>query len=478
LTPGTISAEGRTPPPTPSPAPPQTHAAAIDGTVVFDKETSPDTLGERLQAIRSSEERSTDDVSATSIAPSAPAPVAPVRESSAISPNAAQLAVDVSLPDEIRAGDDLLYTYAYTNTGTTTANKVVIEAIWTKFSTSPNRDMQFCDNTLCDVHAGSVAGPNVTRVAPASGDRARYSLSGLAAGKSGRFSVRLLTKADIYPKTNQPPTRPAGSAQIYLDTSTTPSDDDTAATLVVGPVLALTKAPVDRNLKIYPTETAEFIITVGNATGTGDKVGGVTRADARPATNVVIRDTFPAGGEFVAATGNPVVNASAKTVTWTLGSLNTGANQEFRITFRKANVNTDCSKLSNSTYSASSDEYPSNGGARYGVNGSGASVPVIAPMVIKSVTATPGSVAYGKTATITIVVQNFWNQPVNGAQLNYDIQTNAYYQPGSATPGPSATPNSATPGGRLAWTFNMPAGNKTTPTEATFTLDVRGAYDN
>ncbi len=125
-----------------------------------------------------------------------------------------------------------------------------------------------------------------------------------------------------------------------------------------------------------------------------------------------------------------------------------------------------------------SDEYPLNGATRYDVDGSGVAVPVIAPVTIKSVVASPSSVVYGTGATITIVVQNFWNQPLTGAQLNYDIQTNAFYQAGSATPNPSATPNSAITGGRLSWTFNMPAGSKTTPSEATFTLGVLGTYTN
>ena len=388
--------------------------------------------------------------------------------------------LDVSMPDTIRAGDYITYTYAYTNTGGAVAD-VVVEAIWANFSVSTNGNWQFCESNLCDVLAGSVRGPAVTRIASPSSTNptARYRIEGgLAPGQSGQFSVRLDSRSDIYPKTNKPPTRPSGSGKLYLGGASTPTSEDTASTLVIGPVLVLTKTALTTQ-KLYPTETGEFLIKIGNATGTGDSTNGVIRADARTATNVVVKDSFPAGGEFVTSSLTPSeVNTSARTVTWTLPqNLNPGQTYEIRVTFRKLDVNSQCDQLNNSSYNATSNEYPFNGATRYVVTGSGASIGVVVPLKIKSITATPGSIYYGTQAVITIVVQSFWNQPLNGVTLHYDIQSNAYYA-GSADPPPSATPDASQPGGRVSWVFNLPAGDKQTPREATFTFNLLAGYTN
>lgn len=385
--------------------------------------------------------------------------------------------LDVSTPDTINAGEFITYTYRYQNTGQSTATGIMIDAIWTNYSTNVNGNWQWCDPTLCDIL--SQEGPLVTKAAPFSGTgfNARYQVGDLAPGASGQFSVRLDSRRDLYPQTNKSITRPAGSGKLYLNGSTaTTISDDTANTMVVGPVLTLKKT-VDNTLKLYPTESAEFVITLGNATGTGDSAGGQIRADARTATNVVLKDTFPADGDFVSATGNPVVDATAKTVTWTIpGPLQPGQSLEFRVTFRKLDAKADCKYLNNNTYKVTSDEYPLNGAARYTVAGVGAAVPIVVPMVIKSVIATPAAAVYGSESTITIVVQNFWNQPLSGVQLNYDVQSNAYYVPGTAVPTPSVAPDGVSLGGRVSWIFDIGAGNKTTATETTFSLRVRGDF--
>ena len=56
--------------------------------------------------------------------------------------------------------------------------------------------------------------------------------------------------------------------------------------------------------------------------------------------------------------------------------------------------------------------------------------------------------------------------------MNYDIQTNAAYVAGSAIPAPTSTTAN-----RVTWTFNMRARpNRTTPTQASFRLDIQGGY--
>jgi uncharacterized repeat protein (TIGR01451 family) len=419
-------------------------------------------------------------------AESQPPEVAPVAAwspatASAVAPQGVQgvVTLDVSVPDSIRASEFITYTYSYQNTGGTAISNVVIKAIWANFSISTNGNWQFCEANLCDVLTGSVVGPPVARIkSPASNDpTAQYQISGgLAAGQSGSFSVRLRTKADIYPKTNQAPTRPSGSGQVLLNGSTTPTSEDTAATLVVGPVLSMTKT-TDTTKKIYPLESAEFVITVGNATGSGDKPDGVIRADARTATNIVLVDTLPVDSEFVSATPTPTSVANGK-ITWTIASLVPGQSQQIRVTFKKtdANTNNQCEQLKNVAYNVTSNEYPFNGSVRYTVvQTQQPFATVVPPLKIKSVTASPTTTYFGSQAVITIVVQNYWNQPLNGVLLHYDIQSNAFYA-GSATPAPSATPNASLPGGRVTWTFNIAAGDKTTPREATFSFNVLGGF--
>jgi len=388
--------------------------------------------------------------------------------------------LDVSVPDTVRPGDLLVYTYSYQNTGTSTASNVVLDAVWANYSATATTNTgiwQYCDPSPCNVLSGSVQGPAVTKTSDITSG-VRFQIGDLAAGQSGQFQIRLRSNKAVYPQTNKTITRPAGSGKLFLNGSSTPTSEDTANTMVIGPVLTLNKTVVDPNLKIYPGETAEFTIKVGNATGTGDSVGGQIRADARPATNIVLVDTFPGGGEFVSATGNPTVNTTAKTVTWTIaGPLNPGQSIEVRVVFRKGDNNISCERLNNSAYNVTSDEMPLRDTTnRYTVSGPAASVPIVTPLVIKSIVSNPTSVPYGSEATITIVVQNFWNQPLNGVQLHYDIQSNTFYVPNSATPGPSAAPTGADSGGRVTWTFNIGAGSKTAATESTFSLRVRGGY--
>lgn len=405
----------------------------------------------------------------------------PTNPLSVIGPMGVQgvVTLDVSVPDTIRAGDTIDYTYTYVNTGATIATGLVVEAIWTNFSLAVNGNWQFCNpSNTCDVLAGSVQGPTVTKSTGPTITTPRFTIGNLAPGQQGRFTVRLDTRNDIFPKTNQPVSRPAGSGNLYLNGASTPTSQDTAATLVIGPVLVLKKTATTTG-KIYPTETGTFVVHIGNATNTGDNTNGQIRADARQATNIIIKDTFPQGGEFVSATGNPAVDTTAKTVTWTIaGPLAPGQTMDLQVVFKKLDVNIDCGLLNNGVLSVTSDEIPFNGNTRYTINGVGTNVPLQIPMVIKSVISTPGSAVYGSNGTLAIIVQNFWNQPLTGVKLNYFVQSNGSYMPGSAAPAPTTAPDGSQPGGTVTWTFNMPAGSKTTPTEATFSLGVAGGYDS
>lgn len=390
-------------------------------------------------------------------------------------------------PNALRAGDYINYTYSYTNNSGQSASDVVIDATWSNFSPSnPGNDpniWQFCDPAPCAVTG--VTGPAVTAVTPPADVNARFTVGTLAAGQSGQFTVRLRSNPNVYPRTGQQPTRPAGSGRLYTSVAggrgpTTPTSDDTKNILIVGPVLVLTKTALTTTT-IYPTETATFRVRIGNATGGGDQPGGTPREDARPANNIKIVDTFPAGTEFVSATGSPVVDAVTKTVTWTLaGPLAPGQSLTVDVTFRRLDVDVgegECARVRNDVLNVTSNEMPLIGSTPLTVYRiDAAEVPVQVPMDIKSFSVAPTNPVFGTEGTVTIVVRNYWPQALTGVKLNYDIQTNGTYVVNSATPAPSTAPTGTATGGRVTWTFDMAAGSKTSPTERSFTVRVRGSF--
>jgi uncharacterized repeat protein (TIGR01451 family) len=482
-------------PPAPSEPTTQAERAAYNGEIVTDPEKLPTAPATAAAAATGATDANMPDASA---APDAAAkPAAPAKPDLSLPrPQLIQgvitllLSIDpspVREPNALRAGDYINYTYSYTNNSGQTASDIVIDATWSNFSPSnPGNDVniwQFCDPTPCA--ATNVQGPAVTAATPPSDVNARFTVGSLANGQSGKFTVRLRSNPYAYPRTGQQIARPAGSGRLYTSVAggkgpSTPTSDDTKNVLIVGPVFVLTKTPLTTTT-IYPTETASFRINIGNATGSGDQPSGAAREDARPATTIKIVDTFPAGSDFVSATGNPVVDTTAKTVTWTLaGPLAPGQSSSVDVTFRRLDIDVgdgECRRVRNEGLTVTSNEMPLIGAAPLLVNRiDSAEVPVQIPMDFKSITSTPPSAPFGTEATITVVVRNYWPQAVTGAKLNYDIQTNGYYVVNSATPAPTSAPAGTATAGRVTWTFDMPAGSKTSPTERTFSLRVRGAF--
>lgn len=393
--------------------------------------------------------------------------------------------LDVSAPAEIRAGDLITYTYTYTNTGSQNANNVIIQASWTGFNLTPVGDVQHCTGSpdsypnCTPLPGGS---PGVTKLSScpsaygADPKDICYGIGALRPGDKGQFSVRLGSNRDRFPRTREAPVRPAGGGRLYINDQALRTSEDSATTLIAGPVLVLRKRAADPNQKIYATETGEFIITYGNAINPEDKPGGQMRADARPATEIVLTDRFPAGSSFVSANPAPTtVDTQNKRVIWRIaGPLNPDQQQDIRVTFRKDDVNDDCDNLNNGSLNITSKQYPTDNGNPLTVGGDGAGIGVIRSMRIEG-SVNPGGVPYGGQGEISLVVRNYWNQPLTGVLLHFDIQTNATYVAGSANPAPIATPTA--PGERrVTWRFDIGAGTKTAPKEATFRLGLLGGY--
>ncbi|NJK79919.1 MAG: DUF11 domain-containing protein [Chloroflexaceae bacterium] len=402
-------------------------------------------------------------------------------------------------PQRIRAGDPITYTYRYRNDTATTATNVRLVASWADFGKQGERTGgsaadQFCledpdidpaENLFpCDVLAGSVVGPTITKEETQAATTLGFSIGDIGAGQSGEFQIVLDTNRTIYPEVDSAQLQLSGSASLFVD-SAQPVAETTIAGLVVGPLFSLTKA-LNPESVLYPDEgmfageVAELIITVGNA------VEDPLRADAMDATNVIVREVLPRGSEFVtptAPTDFPFLYIPEQNeIRFFVGTVPRGQQAEIRVQFRKLNNTDDCNNLENREYLATSDEMPiavdnldpdANLINTIGIAGERFRVPLLLPVVITDIEATPERVQPGQQSTISISVASFYPEAITNLQLVYDIQTSGYYITETATPEPSLYPTDIQPGGRIGWTFDIDGTDDyNAPTELTFQLTI------
>lgn len=385
-------------------------------------------------------------------------------------------------PERIQAGQELSYTYVYTNSRSTAAS-FIVRARWTNFKRVGDGGVyQFCKTPTCE--ATAVTGPAVARDTTATSDtEIVYNVASLNPGQSGRFTVLLGTRPEQFPTTGTAPKRPAGSAQIANNKTSAVISEDTANALFVGPVFVLTKTVSSSVQRVYVGDEVEFTITIGNATSTGDIIDGRTRTDAVAATNIQFVDKFPDASEFVRADGPvaPTVDTTNKELRWTFpGPLNPGAAPiTIKVVFKKLDLNAECGRLNNKTFRVTSNEMPlQTGTTRFAVSGRSAGIDVRTPLQIQSISVEPNNPIYGTEALLTIKVASYWRAPINNLEVRYYIQSNGFYSPVAADPPPVEKPTGATPGGTVKWLINMPAAaNINTPAVATIRLTVRGDYN-
>ena len=388
-------------------------------------------------------------------------------------------------PERIRAGSVLTYTYIITNTRNAPVSNILIRARWTNFKRLNTSGMyQYCKEIDCRpaIAADSLEAAIATDVAAPSDTEIVYRISSvISPTHSGHFSVVLNTRNDQRPLTGQTIKRPAGSGQLVESATTAPISEDTASSMIVGPVLVLTKTPATASKLINVGDTAEFTITIGNATATSDMVGTSPRIDAIPATNVILTDILPPGSEFISADGpaDTVADPKVGPVRWVIpGPINPGSTYAVKVRFKKLDVNTECGTLANKTYNVTSDEVPIEIGktTRYTVAGPTSSVTVRTPLVVSVPTIVPASPVFGTEATLTVQVQSYATQAIPNLEVHYTLQPNAWYMPGRAVPTPTSAPDGTSMGGEVIWKINMPAGTISAPASQTVTLVVRGDY--
>ncbi|NJP06355.1 MAG: DUF11 domain-containing protein [Chloroflexaceae bacterium] len=390
-----------------------------------------------------------------------------------INQTSGNLAVNVSASDTVQAGDFLIYTFTYTNTGGNAVDGAYIRAVWSSFGVN-----QSCASSPCDVD--TIEGPGVTP--SIEGSNNIFRVGRLNAGQRGQFTVRLSTNNTIFPQTGAAINRLEASGIAYYDGLDGPSDEDTSSTLVSGPVFVLEKQTITTN-PIQPGESAEFEIRVGNATGPLDSPGGTIRADATNATNIIVEDTFPADAEFVETNDVPGVefigvDTDLNTVRWRIeGPLEPGQTITLRVFYRKVDVSGSCAILGSGPVSVTSDEIPfADADNRFRISAPGSDgVGIAAPMLI-DVQVDSSTILYGNQKSLTFVVRNFFEEDLNSVTLRYTLQDDIRYVPDSASEPPDETPQPDEYGGEVAWVFAIGAGTIDASTNMTFSLDIEADF--
>ncbi|MBA3469033.1 MAG: isopeptide-forming domain-containing fimbrial protein [Herpetosiphonaceae bacterium] len=390
------------------------------------------------------------------------------------------VALSISVQPVVRHSEYITYSFNYKNNGTTATTSLILDVLWSDLRYEEDGGaLQYCPPSTTDVPGcgfikASVFGPTIT-VGQNIPSGIRYNIASLAPGQSGGFKVHLIIHPNNFPRSlpgGAGVKRPTASGKVYVNGEVAPSTELTVTSLVVGPPLRITKTATPDTV-LYPLETAPFTITVGNATGSGDIINGQMRADARPATNVVVQDTFPLGSQLISAEGNPTV--SGNLLTWVIPVLNPGDSRQYKVVFRKLDGQ-DCGILSNWNFNVTSNELPVFNGIRIRIPGDGAAYPVRTPLIVKEIWTNPGGFVYGTEAVVTIVVQSFWSQPLTGVNLQFKLPDNTTYLAGTSNPAVVTEPPPGQFGSTVNWVFNMPAGTRTVPAEKTFLLRVRAGF--
>ena len=393
-------------------------------------------------------------------------------------------------PASLHAGETLTYTFTYTNTSGGTQNNVIALVTWTRMGAVENQaewertQMQFCANDCAPV---SISGPAVTKgPTDGSGNNVQYQIASLQAGQTGRFSVVLKARRNQYPRTGAAPNRPAASVQMYADNNfAVKLAEDTVNSLITGPVLSINKLVAPAWLRrVTIDEPMEFQIGIGNTTAAGDIIDNQPRADAEAATNLVFADRFPVGADYVPTSNDPpgvtrFVDVPNRIISWTVSAL--APRQAMTVTARfKKNLDpAGCDAIANINYQATSSEFPLNyTGLPYKEpeNPPRIAVDVVPSIKVADLVLADPSITFGDETTATIVVHSYYSQTITGAQLEFKPHAKIAYVPGSGNPAPSVAPTGISFGGQVLWDFDIAPGFPMTPTVMSFTMRLRGAF--
>ena len=374
------------------------------------------------------------------------------------------IVVDARTVLNYRAGELITYTYAYTNTGADAAN-LRFDIVWSnfKYNQTSTAVLWCATQTPQQCAPENVQGPAVSYVGKVT-DGIRVAVD-MPANSTGRFSVILQSSIRVFPKSTTTVLRPSSSIRVAINGQPVPNEDDTVSTLLIGPVIALIKNAVPEDRELYPGETVIYRITLQN-------LPRENRPDTINATNIVFTDVLPLGTEVVSS--SIPYQQVPMGLQWNIGNLNVGQAWIVEVAFRRLDVvpnaakaKESCSVVNNELYYVSTNEFPVINGERQVVYGDEAEVPVVVPIQVKF---SAPRVNLGAEVEATLEVENYWDQPITGLRLEYNIQENAEYI-GPANPPLTTEP--VTPSGTIGWTFDMEAGTKEEPAVKEFKFRLR-----
>ncbi len=209
---------------------------------------------------------------------------------------AVTLLIDKLGPNVISVNEPISYTIQVTNTSGQTLNNVVITDTW---------NWQLYDGAYTTGGAISVTS-FVIVTQPTK--YAQWTLAPLATGASGFIQFTMVVTPQYQPRYNFGPTVLGNSAVITTSTPSITAGNDNVDTLILGPVLRITKTFTPTRPRAGRLLTYTFLVE------------NLNRFDAITATNVVITERWPSNALFYNAypPGTFVYDQGTRFIQWTV----------------------------------------------------------------------------------------------------------------------------------------------------------------
>lgn len=280
----------------------------------------------------------------------------------------------------------------------------------------------------------------------------QWQLPSLAAGAAGQVTYNVQVFYDPEPKATSPMILLGNAVEISTSQPGVSGGSDQVVPVVVGPLLTISKAVSATS--ILPGRTLYYTITVQN----------VNRADAIPATDLVVKENLPARTIFLSASSPSTYDDVQRRITWNLpGPLDPGGSLvlTFSVQVDPATDSGVVIQNAKTRYSVRSAEV-----LLAEITGSVAPSTTVEPTLRKTATTKrrSGSTALAyptELVTYTVTVINPLGIPLSGVVVSDTLPGNpepfTYLYP---TPG-SPTPVVLDGGRTLQWIIDLPAWGST-----------------